>query len=137
MSMNDLEYETWKRQMQERSSKGLDAAYDAQKTWPVDSAENQAIKGIGPQTYQPKEPRKRTVGEQLNFNAEMLAVLHKELKELFDRLSPLMIPSPDAAEQEKELAELNGEIINRLIEQSYQITRLIGNVRQAQRDLQL
>lgn len=120
---------------QEREANMLAAAFNAQKTCTVDS--NAVIGQLGPQTYQPKPPPKRTLTEQLNFNAEMLAVLQKELKELFDRLSPLMIPSPDAAEQEKELAELNGEVINRLIEQSYQITRLIGNVRQAQGNLQL
>lgn len=136
MSMNDLEYETWKRQMQERSPKGLDAAYD-DKLATINSAENQVIKGIGPQTYQPKEPRKRTVGEQLTFNDEMLGVLHKELQELYGRLNPLMLPVPEEAVQEKERPELNSNIINRLMDQSDMITRMIGNVRQAQRDLQL
>jgi hypothetical protein len=134
--MNDLEYETWKMQMQERAPIGLDAAYD-NKLATINSAENQAIKGIGPQTYQPKEPRKRTVGEQLTFNNEMLGVLYKELQELYGRLSPLMVPCPEECEKEKERAELNGDIVNRLIDQSDMITRMIGNIRQAKRDLQL
>jgi hypothetical protein len=137
MSMNEHEYEMWKRRMKECEVNNLASAYDAQKTWPVDSAENQAIKGIGPQTYQPKEPRKRTLGEQLSFNEEMLSVLHKELQELFGRLNSLMVPCPEEEGPVKERAELNSNMINRLIDQSDTITRMIDNVRQAQRDLQL
>lgn len=126
MSMNEHEYEMWKKSMQEWSS------YD-DKLATISSA----IKGIGPQTYQPKEPRKRTVGEQLTFNDEMLGVLYKELQELFGMLNSLMVPRPEEAEQEKERPELNSNVINRLLDQSETITRMIGNIRQAQRDLQL
>lgn len=127
MSMNEHEYEHWRNQMRESKPAGLDGAFD-QKAAQVN---------LGPQTYQPKPAQKRTLTEQLNFNEEMLAVLHKELEALYGMLQPLMIPVPEEVVSEKDRPEINSNVVSRLLVQSDIINRMISNVRQVQRDLQL
>lgn len=119
----------------------IEQAYDAYQTRPEQNTAipdpRQAQVNLGPQTYQPKPPPKRTVTEQMNFNEELLSVLHKELQELFGILQPVMFPAPEESRTEKDLSEINSHIVDRLIKESLKIQHMIANVKQAQRDLQL
>lgn len=122
----------------------IEQAYDAYQTRPEQNTAipdpRQAQVNLGSQTFQPKPPPKRTertVTEQMNFNEELLSVLHKELQELFGILQPVMFPAPEESRTEKELSELNSHIVERLIKESDKIQHMIDNIRQAQRDLQL
>lgn len=98
------------------------------------------IPGAG-MDFQPKERKRRTMEEQIIFNTERLAVLHKELSELRAMLESYSIIEP----QESPLVshntlghgEINSQMMQKLLYETSMINELIAGVAELKRNLQL
>lgn len=88
--------------------------------------------------FQPKERKRRTLIEQLNFNEERLHVLHKEIESLIQILSPIIVDEAiGGSEDHLKEDERNCEMMKLVLAQSYHINRMIFIVNALQRGIQL
>jgi len=89
--------------------------------------------------FQPKELHRRTMQEQINFNTERIAVLHKEFDELKQMLDPYIIHTPQCEKNGATAgaAEQNSEMMYNLLRETAIINNLIQYVSELKRDLQL
>jgi hypothetical protein len=93
---------------------------------------------LGRDSFQPKERQRRTTLEQIDFNTERLCVLGKQIDELIQKLSPVIVGSTCQQDvSEKESGEMNSEMMRRLLDQSKLINKLITTIGYIQRDVQL
>lgn len=91
------------------------------------------------QQFEPKERKRRTMQEQIQFNIERIAVLHKEFVELKNMLEPYIINTPQCEKNGATVGsgEANSEMMYSLLRETTMINELIQYVSELKRDLQL
>lgn len=90
--------------------------------------------------FRPKERKRRTMQEQINFNIERVAVLHKEFAELKQMLDSYIIHTPQCEKEDGAMVgsgEPNSEMMYSLLRESGMLNDLIQYVSELKRDLQL
>lgn len=97
-----------------------------------------AARAIPSGDFQPKERRRRSMEEQIIFNTERIAMLHKELSELRAMLESYTIVEPQTENPVMDRGiENNSPMMNKLMHESLMINELIDGVVQMKRNLQL
>lgn len=96
------------------------------------------ISGAG-MDFQPKERKRRTMQEQIQFNIERISVLHKEFLELKSMLEPYIISVPQCEKNGATVGtgEPNSEMMYSLLRETTMLNELIQYVSELKQDLQL
>lgn len=120
--------------------KGSAAAWDPVCQREYDTAKMVGSKlGISEQ-FIPKERKRRTMQEQIGFNIERIAVLHKEFSELKQMLNDYIIHVPQTEKDGSVVVgagEANSDMMYSLLREATMINELIQYVSELKRDLQL
>lgn len=124
----------------EENMRGCAAGWDASYQREYDTAKvTESTLGLR-QQFEPKERKRRTMQEQIGFNIERIAVLHKEFTELKQMLNDYIIQVPQCEQEGTAVignGEANSEMMYGLLRETTMINELILYVSELKRDLQL